>query len=86
MKLIVGLGNPGAKYAGNRHNIGFMALDQIAEDHGFAPWRGRFQGSLTEIGRELFGRFALPFEMASLVLLAAIVGAVVLARRRETRS
>ena len=36
MKLIVGLGNPGAKYAGNRHNIGFMALDRIAQDHGFA--------------------------------------------------
>ncbi len=54
MKLFVGLGNPGAKYAGNRHNIGFMALDRIAEDHGFAPWRGKFQGSLTEgrLGRE----------------------------------
>lgn len=48
MKLFVGLGNPGAKYAGNRHNIGFMALDRIAEDHGFAPWRGKFQGSVTE--------------------------------------
>ncbi|MAY87664.1 MAG: aminoacyl-tRNA hydrolase [Pseudooceanicola sp.] len=48
MILLVGLGNPGPKYARNRHNIGFMALDQIAEDHGFAPWRGRFQGSLTE--------------------------------------
>jgi len=54
MKLFVGLGNPGPKYAGNRHNIGFMALDRIAEDHGFAPWRGKFQGSLTEgrLGRE----------------------------------
>ncbi|WP_204113433.1 aminoacyl-tRNA hydrolase [Shimia biformata] len=48
MKLFVGLGNPGTKYAGNRHNIGFMALDRIADDHGFAPWRGKFQGSLTE--------------------------------------
>lgn len=48
MKLFVGLGNPGSKYAGNRHNIGFMALDRIAEDHGFAPWRGKFQGSLAE--------------------------------------
>ena len=48
MKLWVGLGNPGAKYAGNRHNIGFMALDRIAADHGFAPWRGKFQGSLSE--------------------------------------
>ncbi|MFV0385185.1 aminoacyl-tRNA hydrolase [Paracoccus sp. (in: a-proteobacteria)] len=50
MKLIVGLGNPGAKYAGNRHNIGFMAAERIAEDHGFAPWRARFQG-LTSEGR-----------------------------------
>ena len=48
MKLFVGLGNPGPKYAGNRHNIGFMALDRIAEDHGFAPWRGKFQGAITE--------------------------------------
>ncbi|MFT6933075.1 MAG: PTH1 family peptidyl-tRNA hydrolase, partial [Paracoccaceae bacterium] len=48
MQLWVGLGNPGAKYANNRHNIGFMALDRIAEDHGFAPWRGKFQGSLSE--------------------------------------
>ena len=48
MKLIVGLGNPGAKYASNRHNIGFMALDRIAVDHGFGPWRARFQGLATE--------------------------------------
>ena len=48
MKLIVGLGNPGAKYAGHRHNIGFMAVDRIAEDHGFPPWRSKFQGSLAE--------------------------------------
>ena len=44
------------------------------------------QGSLAEIGRALFGEFALPFEMASLVLLAAIVGAVVLARKRTAGS
>ena len=44
MKLFVGLGNPGAKYAQNRHNVGFMALDRIAERHGFGPWRKRFQG------------------------------------------
>ncbi|PWJ16235.1 aminoacyl-tRNA hydrolase [Jannaschia seohaensis] len=47
MQLWVGLGNPGAKYAGNRHNIGFMALDRIAEDQG-APWRSKFQGLIAE--------------------------------------
>jgi PTH1 family peptidyl-tRNA hydrolase len=44
MKLFVGLGNPGAKYARHRHNVGFMAVDRIAERHGFGPWRRRFQG------------------------------------------
>lgn len=48
MRLFVGLGNPGAKYAGNRHNIGFMALDRIAADHGFAPWRRAFKGMAAE--------------------------------------
>ncbi|WP_375689096.1 aminoacyl-tRNA hydrolase [Pseudooceanicola sp. LIPI14-2-Ac024] len=48
MQIFVGLGNPGAKYAGNRHNIGFMALDRIAADHGFGPWKAKFQGELTE--------------------------------------
>lgn len=48
MKLLVGLGNPGAKYAGNRHNIGFMVVDQIAADHGFGPWKSKHQGMLTE--------------------------------------
>lgn len=48
MKLFVGLGNPGPKYAGNRHNIGFMALDRLAEDHGFAPWRKKFQAQVSE--------------------------------------
>ncbi|MCC5990982.1 MAG: aminoacyl-tRNA hydrolase [Rhodobacteraceae bacterium] len=48
MKLFVGLGNPGARYVGNRHNIGFMALDRIAQDHGFAPWRSKFGGALSE--------------------------------------
>jgi peptidyl-tRNA hydrolase, PTH1 family len=48
VKLWVGLGNPGAKYAGNRHNIGFMALDRIAADHGFTPWRKAFQGLVAE--------------------------------------
>ncbi len=48
MKLWVGLGNPGAKYSQNRHNIGFMALDHIAADHGFSPWRSKFQGQICE--------------------------------------
>jgi PTH1 family peptidyl-tRNA hydrolase len=54
MKLFVGLGNPGAKYAGNRHNIGFMVLDRLQEDGGFAPWRAKFQGKVSEgtLGRE----------------------------------
>lgn len=48
MKLIVGLGNPGPKYARNRHNIGFMALDRIAADHGFPAWKAKHQGSVSE--------------------------------------
>lgn len=48
MQLWVGLGNPGAQYARNRHNIGFMAVDAIAEAHGFGPWRTKFQGQLAE--------------------------------------
>lgn len=48
MKLFVGLGNPGPKYAGNRHNIGFMALDRIAVDHSFGAWKKAFHGQLAE--------------------------------------
>ena len=48
MRLFVGLGNPGARYANNRHNIGFMAVNEIARRHGFAPWRRRFQGETSE--------------------------------------
>jgi len=48
MRLFVGLGNPGAKYGGNRHNIGFVVVDEIARRHGFAPWRRRFQGETAE--------------------------------------
>jgi PTH1 family peptidyl-tRNA hydrolase len=48
MLLLVGLGNPGARYVGNRHNVGFMVLEAIAKRHGFAPWRRRFQGVATE--------------------------------------
>ena len=58
MKLIVGLGNPGSKYARNRHNIGFMALDRIAQDHGFPAWKTKHQGSVTE-GRFGSARVAL---------------------------
>jgi len=47
-RLFVGLGNPGSKYAHNRHNIGFMAVDEIARRHGFGPWRRRFQGTTSE--------------------------------------
>jgi PTH1 family peptidyl-tRNA hydrolase len=48
MLLLVGLGNPGARYAGNRHNIGFMAVEEIAKRHGIGPWRRRFQGVACE--------------------------------------
>ncbi|MBB3971548.1 aminoacyl-tRNA hydrolase [Hansschlegelia beijingensis] len=48
MLLLVGLGNPGPKYAKNRHNIGFMAVDRIAARHGFGPWRARFQSDACE--------------------------------------
>jgi PTH1 family peptidyl-tRNA hydrolase len=54
MLLFVGLGNPGERYAANRHNIGFMAVQVIAKRHGIAPWRRRFQGVAVEgaIGAE----------------------------------
>ena len=54
MKLFVGLGNAGAEYAFNRHNVGFMAADAIAATHGFPAWRKRFQGLAAEgrLGRE----------------------------------
>ena len=48
MKLLIGLGNPGSEHAHNRHNIGFMVLDAIADKHGFGPWRKKFQGELSE--------------------------------------
>jgi PTH1 family peptidyl-tRNA hydrolase len=46
--LIAGLGNPGADYARNRHNAGFMAVDTIHESYPFGPWRSRFQGFISE--------------------------------------
>ncbi|MEM9061855.1 MAG: aminoacyl-tRNA hydrolase [Pseudomonadota bacterium] len=49
MILIAGLGNPGAQYSGNRHNIGFLALDEAAEQHRFTPWRSKFQGEIAEV-------------------------------------
>lgn len=48
MFLIVGLGNPGAEYAGQRHNIGFMAVDEIHRRHGFSSWRKKFSGELSD--------------------------------------
>jgi PTH1 family peptidyl-tRNA hydrolase len=53
MLLFVGLGNPGTRYAGHRHNVGFMVVDAVAKRHGFGPWRRRFQGLAAEgeIGR-----------------------------------
>jgi len=48
MFLFAGLGNPGATYASNRHNVGFMAVDVIAAAHGFGPWKKKFHGALAE--------------------------------------
>lgn len=48
MLLLAGLGNPGAKYANNRHNVGFMAVDAIARRHSFSPWSRKFQAEIAE--------------------------------------
>jgi PTH1 family peptidyl-tRNA hydrolase len=48
MRLFVGLGNPGARYAGNRHNVGFVLVDAIARRHRIGPWRRKFQGVACE--------------------------------------
>ena len=57
MLLIAGLGNPGAKYQGNRHNIGFMAVDAIYRRHNFSPWSKKFKAEIAE--GELGGRKVL---------------------------
>jgi len=48
MLVVAGLGNPGASYAGNRHNIGYMAADAIARRHSFSPWRNKFKSLIAE--------------------------------------
>lgn len=48
MQLFVGLGNPGSQYERNRHNIGFMAAERIAREHGFGPFRQKFNGLIAE--------------------------------------
>jgi PTH1 family peptidyl-tRNA hydrolase len=48
MLLLVGLGNPGARHVGNRHNVGFLAVQEIAKRHGIGPWRRRFAGVACE--------------------------------------
>jgi peptidyl-tRNA hydrolase, PTH1 family len=48
MLLLVGLGNPGPGHAGDRHNIGYMAVDAIVHRHGFGPYRNRFRGQVAE--------------------------------------
>ncbi len=54
MRIIAGLGNPGSKYENHRHNVGFMAVDAIANRHGFSPWSKKFQALISSgtIGTE----------------------------------
>lgn len=47
MMLFVGLGNPGSQYEKNRHNVGFMAVSRIVENHNFSPWKNKFRGSIS---------------------------------------
>ena len=60
MQLLVGLGNPGPSYARNRHNIGFLAVGEIARRHSFQSWRKRFHGLLAE--GQLAGERLLTFK------------------------
>lgn len=46
--LLIGLGNPGSRYANNRHNVGFMVLDHIAQAYGFSKWSNKFHGLISE--------------------------------------
>ncbi|MDJ0613351.1 MAG: aminoacyl-tRNA hydrolase [Rhizobiaceae bacterium] len=48
MLIIAGLGNPGGKYAGNRHNIGFMAADEIVRRHSFGPWKSKHKAEISD--------------------------------------
>ncbi len=66
--LWVGLGNPGTEYARQRHNIGFMALDEIARRHRFSPWRKRFKGEVSEgtiAGRKVWALKPMTYMNAS---------------------
>jgi peptidyl-tRNA hydrolase, PTH1 family len=48
MLLLVGLGNPGARHARQRHNLGFMAVEAVARAHGFGPWRAKFSSLISD--------------------------------------
>lgn len=48
MLILSGQGNPGAKYARNRHNAGFMVIDRIHDTYGFGPWRAKFESEISE--------------------------------------